>query len=283
MPIRPFKELPKNLVEWGRFFQSTSVVPDPDSVGEDELQDGSVRYEKIQNVTPSRLLGRASSPAGVVQEISANGGVEFSGTAIRRSELTGDVTAEAGSNTTTLRDGAARSVLGRSGATVGPMADIAASADDQFLVRRSGALGFGALVEADIPAAIARDSEVTSAISALNLASAIYTPTLSNTTNVSGSTAYPCQYLRVGSVVTVSGVVDVQPTSTSTLTELGISLPVASNLGASNDCCGVTSCISIQQAGGIAGDSTNDRALLIFLANDTANRSFYFTFTYRII
>src|SRR5439155_66361 len=45
-----------------------------------------------------------------------------------------------------------------------------------------------------------------------DLASGTYTPTLTNSVNVAASTAYTCQYLRVGSVVTVSGQMDIDPT-----------------------------------------------------------------------
>lgn len=57
-----------------------------------------------------------------------------------------------GIGNTHLRQGAAASVIGRSAGTVGNVADIASSADDQFLVRRSGALQFGALQASDIQA-----------------------------------------------------------------------------------------------------------------------------------
>jgi len=59
-----------------------------------------------------------------------------------------------------LRDSAATSVIGRSAGTTGDPADIAASADAQFLSRHGGTLAFAAIVDADIPAAIARDSEL---------------------------------------------------------------------------------------------------------------------------
>lgn len=104
MPIRPFKNVPKNLVEWGRFFNSTEVVPDPDTVTAESLQDGSVTFQKIQDVQPDRLLGRDTSPAGTIQELEVGGGLEFTGSGIRRSALTGDVTAAAGSNTTAIGD-----------------------------------------------------------------------------------------------------------------------------------------------------------------------------------
>lgn len=54
------------------------------------------------SMNTARVLGRTTAGVGVAEEVSITGGVEFSGTTIRRSALTGDVTAPAGSNTTTL-------------------------------------------------------------------------------------------------------------------------------------------------------------------------------------
>lgn len=103
MPIRPFKELPKNLVEWGRFFQSTQVTPDANSVGPEELKNQSVTYAKLQHVTTNRLLGRDASPDGQVQELLVGGGIEFTGNGIQRSALSGDVAAVAGEAETTIQ------------------------------------------------------------------------------------------------------------------------------------------------------------------------------------
>jgi hypothetical protein len=64
-----------------------------------------------------------------------------------------------------LRDSAANSVVGRSAATPGDPADIAI-ANNQFLGTRSNVTGSFALVDADIPPTIARDTEITAAIAA---------------------------------------------------------------------------------------------------------------------
>lgn len=116
----------------------------------------------------------------------------------------------------------------------------------------------------------------------LNISSGTYTPTLTNSTNVAASTAYLCQYLRVGSVVTVSGRVDIDPTSTGD-TQLGLSLPIASNLGNIQDLGGTLAATTTANFGGIYGDATNDRALIRFPAVTTANIGFHFIFSYRII
>jgi hypothetical protein len=105
MPIRSFKFVPKDVVEWGRFFRSTLVEP----------SDGSIVDEQFA-------------------------------------------------------DREATSVIGRSANTDGTPADIIAGADNRFLMRRAGVLTFTTIVDADIPAAIARDSEVTSAANAAQAA-----------------------------------------------------------------------------------------------------------------
>jgi hypothetical protein len=112
-----------------------------------------------------------------------------------------------------------------------------------------------------------------------------YTPTLTNTTNLDGSTAYSCQYLRVGDVVTVSGRVDANPTAAGA-TALGISLPIASNftLAGVSECAGVAFAASVAgQGANISADVTNDRANMQWVAVDTANRDMIFTFTYRVV
>jgi len=63
-----------------------------------------------------------------------------------------------------LRDSSPTSVIGRLTNTPGPPGDIVAASEGVYLVRRAGALTFGAIADADIPDTLARDSEVTTAI-----------------------------------------------------------------------------------------------------------------------
>lgn len=117
-----------------------------------------------------------------------------------------------------------------------------------------------------------------------DITASIYTPTLFNTTNLSSSTAYSCQYIKVGTIVTVSGKVDITATTAlSTSTILGISLPVASNIANDNECAGTANDATLVMPGVIIGDATNDRALLQVLATSILSQSMFFTFTYRII
>jgi len=128
-----------------------------------DIGNDQVTYAKIQNVSVTdRLLGRDTAAAGDIEEISLDATLEFTGAlAIRRAALTGDVTAPAGSNTTTiavdavtdtkLRNSVAVSVIGRAANSVGDPADIAAAANDQLLRRVTDALSFGQLTVGMFP------------------------------------------------------------------------------------------------------------------------------------
>lgn len=115
------------------------------------------------------------------------------------------------------------------------------------------------------------------------LDSGTYTPTLTNVTNLDSSTSDVCQYLRVGSVVTVSGLITIDPTATGTV-QLGISLPIASNFASNTQLggTGVSSAVS-GQAAAIRADTTNDRAQLAWVTTDTSSRTMAFSFTYLIV
>jgi hypothetical protein len=117
-----------------------------------------------------------------------------------------------------------------------------------------------------------------------NVFSGTYTPTLTNTTNIAASTAAVCQYMRVGSVVTVSGTVAIDPTAAGQIV-LGMSLPIASALTAATQCGGTFagSGVTTVNIGSIVADATNDRATFDGVVADTANRTYAFTFTYRIL
>lgn len=110
-----------------------------------------------------------------------------------------------------------------------------------------------------------------------------YTPTLTNTTNISASTARLATYMRVGSTVTVAGQLDIDPTSTGAVL-LGISLPIASNFSTVYQLGGVGSSIAIaNESYGIEADTSNDRASMKNIAVSTANHTVTYTFTYQVI
>lgn len=132
-------------------------------------------------------------------------------------------------------------------------------------------------------AALTAERTVTFPDQDMTWASGVYTPTLTGVANTDAVTAFQCQFSRVGSVVTVSGKLNVDPTAAATQTQVGISLPIASNIGAEEDVGGTASAKAIVQVGGIYGDATNNRAELSFLSGATADTAMHFSFTYRII
>lgn len=117
---------------------------------------------------------------------------------------------------------------------------------------------------------------------AVELASGTYTPTLTNVANLDASTAFACQYTRVGNVVTVSGKVSVDPTA-GAATQLGISLPIASDVSANEKVAGTSNASAIAgQSAAVLGDATNNRAQMEWIASDVTNQPMYFSFTYSI-
>lgn len=117
-----------------------------------------------------------------------------------------------------------------------------------------------------------------------NVSSGTYTPTLTNVTNIAASTPYECQYLRVGNTVTVSGKVDIDTTlAAGTASELGVSLPIASDFSAEENCGGTASSpAAASLVSAIRADATNDRAAMVFSAISLSNDSYFFEFSYLV-
>lgn len=113
--------------------------------------------------------------------------------------------------------------------------------------------------------------------------SGTYTPTLTNTTNVAASTAFECQYMRVGNVVTVSGQISLTPTAASAATALGITLPIAADIVGGRNLGGTAVCgAAAGLVGQITGDPTNDRALFSAVPSTNAANTWSFSFTYMV-
>ena len=111
-----------------------------------------------------------------------------------------------------------------------------------------------------------------------------YTPTFSSILNVAATTPFLAQYMRVGNAVTVSGEVTITPTNASTVA-LGISLPVASDFTADNECAGMGIVAGGgANIGGIRASAANNVAQLVYNASPlgTTPTNFFFQFTYTI-
>ncbi len=114
------------------------------------------------------------------------------------------------------------------------------------------------------------------------IASGTFTPTISNTANISTNTARTAQWIRVGNVVTFSGNVSISTTSTSISANFDISLPITSSFS------------TIYQAGGAGGMYNNtpiqvrsnngsNTALVVFISNSTSTSDLSYTIQYEIV
>jgi hypothetical protein len=144
------------------------------------------------------------------------------------------------------------------------------------------------LIAPTLGAALASSINVNSGGVISSLLTGTYTPTLTNTTNVAGSTSGVFQYMRLGNIVAGSGSIAVDPTTTGLATEIGISLPVASNFASAADLAGTaapngTTLAVINEAWGLSGDTTNDRAICRSLVGTASNHSISVHFLYRVI
>lgn len=123
-----------------------------------DVKDGSITYAKIQAVSGAdRLLGRDTAGTGSIEEITLGASLEFSGSqTIQRAALTGDVTASANSNSTTIANDAVsnaklanmatKTYKGRTSAGTGDPEDVAAAtvaADIQASVDHGSIAGLG--------------------------------------------------------------------------------------------------------------------------------------------
>ncbi len=113
-----------------------------------------------------------------------------------------------------------------------------------------------------------------------------YTPTLTNTTNVAASTASAdTMYSRVGAIVTVGGMVNIDPTTASTNGELRISLPITSSFSASYQLAGVAAVVNNPGTATASINSLSGGSLarLQFNLASVAAQDWVFSFVYRII
>ena len=116
--------------------------------------------------------------------------------------------------------------------------------------------------------------------------SGTYTPTVFNANNCSVNAPAGClQYIRVGNVVTVSGVIDVNVSVNSTATNFELSLPISSTLPSFRALggCGVWYAVGLsnQNPPATCWGSSN-RAYFEFRALAASNQSMSITFTYQV-
>jgi hypothetical protein len=121
-----------------------------------------------------------------------------------------------------------------------------------------------------------------SAITALLVASGSFSPVLTNTTNLDGSTTNVAHYLRIGTFVVVGGRLNIDPTATGNIV-LGVTFPIASAIGATFDVAGTWQADAAQEGGRILGNTTDDRATFQGPAVSTAAHDIGYTYTYKLV
>lgn len=110
--------------------------------------------------------------------------------------------------------------------------------------------------------------------------SGTYTPTLTNQTNVAASTAIVSSFIRIGAIVTVTGSVTIDPTSTGA-TAIRMTLPVArANFASANDAWGIGSSDTYTQGGKFAAVSGAQVVEYTFAAANAASVTHGFHFSY---
>ena len=111
-----------------------------------------------------------------------------------------------------------------------------------------------------------------------------YTPNITNSTNLdSAATATAAQYIRVGSVVTVSGRFTADPTLAATATSFDLSLPVGVTFSVVENLAGVAFCGSIAGQGAeIIGVTATGRARVQWVSGDITSQTWSYTFTFEI-
>jgi hypothetical protein len=115
-----------------------------------------------------------------------------------------------------------------------------------------------------------------------DVSSGTYTPTVTALTNLDSVTAAAHFWIRVGSVVHVSGAATADATAIGNAT-YGVSLPVASNLASPFDAAGVATNGPVAAVGDIVGDSTNDRVTVRLNATSAAATAVRHVWSYTII
>jgi hypothetical protein len=130
----------------------------------------------------------------------------------------------------------------------------------------------------------ARDS-VVAIITALNVSYGVYTPSVSNLSNITSDARYSStMFTRVGNVVTVSGKIQIVPTAAGA-TSLDLSLPVATNnFSDDSQAAGVGMYIngSSFATARIYANNATQTVKFLYRAPDTAVADFSFSFSYTI-
>jgi hypothetical protein len=132
----------------------------------------------------------------------------------------------------------------------------------------------------EIAANIITQSEVSTTF----ITSGTYTPTLTNISNITGSTVNTTHYTRVGSVVTVGFQLTIDPTGAGGIV-LHISLPIASDLANGRDLTGTAANLNSNPplVARITSDTASNVAELGSTVTSGNDETWVGTFMYRVL
>ena len=128
-----------------------------------------------------------------------------------------------------------------------------------------------------------RRSENTGGVVAQETMSNFYSPNAAAISNVTTVTPSEAMWQKVGSIVTVNGVIQVSPTTLNVTTDVKIPLPIPSDIKAQHFLAGSGSTHNrANTTVSVIGDSTDDSAVLRFTPTLTGSHMICYTFSYRI-
>jgi hypothetical protein len=227
-----------------------------------------------------------NKPVSTAQQTALNGKLSLTGGTLSGNLTVGGGTLFVTSSLLVQHDGSSgfvRSQVGPLSLGAGGSTTVVLDAAGGMQVLGGVAAG-GSITQGGVNVSLVGHTHTSSQITDLPaLASGVYTPTISSTSNITSATAAQAQYMRVGDVVTVSGYLTIDPVAANTSTSLEISLPIASNLGGPQDLAGVANNGFWGEAGSFQANATTDKALFFARPTDAGSGAWFFTFTYRII
>lgn len=155
---------------------------------------------------------------------------------------------------------------------------------DRMVLTSTGLLGVGNTSPAE-RLDVTGNIKASGNLSAANLLSGTYTPTITAVANVASSSVTVAAYTRVGNMVTVFGRITITATSANTNTQLRLTLPIAVDITANQALAGVGASVEVGTYGdgiGVIGDATTDQAEFRLRPVNTTSTAYAYTFSYRV-
>lgn len=225
--------------------------------------------------TPSTTLGYQVGSTGNQTATYTVSGYDGSSNATIQLQTSGSSLIAMGGTSNTIRSSGSGAdltieTLGGDDIILNPDDDIDIQADNanfgNTISIRGGSPGSGKVLVSDADG----DATWETVASAIGVSSGSWTPTRTNSTNVSSTTINPCQYLRVNSVITGSCYLDVTPTVSATITSFELSLPGGFTLSNAYNLAGAGA-LPYETAITIAGNAANETISVAFTSPSSSS------------